>query len=353
MYPAMDLTAGEKSAARSKRFSAARCRARILSSENSSWCSRLRSPPRSSPSFRCRLPSVRETAPSWGREPGGGRRAANHDHFESDRLHLFRGACRLPCFRGPPRPSRSSQRVTKEAQSYISPLMIVMVMPAVAALPARRRVDATLALVPVLNTSLVSREIIAGTYHWSLIAVIFVVQRLRGAGAGHRGEAVPRGRRAVQDLKEHYKEEQRGKEARKGNVQHKRRFILCLRLPASCLRTSGPAWRARDVLPRRSRAADGLAQSHCELRDGLEALDRRGWQAVAPGDRSSGVPENSRQRVVHFVPKEFRRNPRPIHLLKAAPLRPRARRCARGGQASPPRSAGTGSPAPQNPPRRR
>jgi sodium transport system permease protein len=61
----------------------------------------------------------------------------------------------------------------KEAQSYISPLMIVMVMPAVAALLPGVELTPVLALVPVLNTSLVSKEIIAGSYHWSLIAVIF------------------------------------------------------------------------------------------------------------------------------------------------------------------------------------
>ena len=62
----------------------------------------------------------------------------------------------------------------KEAQSYISPLMIVMVMPAVAALLPGVELTPALALVPVLNASLVSKEIIAGTYHWSSIAVIFL-----------------------------------------------------------------------------------------------------------------------------------------------------------------------------------
>lgn len=62
----------------------------------------------------------------------------------------------------------------KEAQSYISPLMIVMVMPAIAALLPGVELTPILALIPVLNTSLVSKEIIAGTYHWSLIAVIFL-----------------------------------------------------------------------------------------------------------------------------------------------------------------------------------
>jgi sodium transport system permease protein len=62
----------------------------------------------------------------------------------------------------------------KEAQSYISPLMIVVVLPAVAALLPGVELNAALALVPVLNTSLVSKEIITGTYHWGLIALIFL-----------------------------------------------------------------------------------------------------------------------------------------------------------------------------------
>jgi sodium transport system permease protein len=62
----------------------------------------------------------------------------------------------------------------KEAQSYISPLMIVVVLPAVAALLPGVELSPALALVPVLNTSLVSKEIITGTFHWDLIALIFL-----------------------------------------------------------------------------------------------------------------------------------------------------------------------------------
>ena len=62
----------------------------------------------------------------------------------------------------------------KEAQSYISPLMIAVVLPAVAALLPGVELNPVLALVPVLNTSLVSKEIISGVYHWDLIALIFL-----------------------------------------------------------------------------------------------------------------------------------------------------------------------------------
>jgi len=34
--------------------------------------------------------------------------------------------------------------------------------------------NARLALLPIVNTSLVSKEIVTGTYHWNYIATIFV-----------------------------------------------------------------------------------------------------------------------------------------------------------------------------------
>ncbi|HUJ39699.1 MAG TPA: ABC transporter permease [Candidatus Acidoferrales bacterium] len=61
----------------------------------------------------------------------------------------------------------------KEAQSYISPLMIVVIVPAVASLIPGVELNLRLALVPILSTSLVSKEIFTGTYHWGLIGLIF------------------------------------------------------------------------------------------------------------------------------------------------------------------------------------
>ncbi len=62
----------------------------------------------------------------------------------------------------------------KEAQSYISPLMIVVILPAVASILPGIELDAKLALIPILNVSLVSKEILTGTYHWNYIAIIFL-----------------------------------------------------------------------------------------------------------------------------------------------------------------------------------
>jgi len=61
----------------------------------------------------------------------------------------------------------------KEAQSYLTPMTFVVVIPAVASLLPGVELTPKLALVPILSTSLVCKEIIAGTYHWNSIALIF------------------------------------------------------------------------------------------------------------------------------------------------------------------------------------
>jgi sodium transport system permease protein len=71
----------------------------------------------------------------------------------------------------------------KEAQSYLSPLMIVVLLPAVVAVLPGVDLNAALAVVPVLNTSLVSKEIVTGTYHWNYILLIFASSCVYAAGA--------------------------------------------------------------------------------------------------------------------------------------------------------------------------
>ncbi len=61
----------------------------------------------------------------------------------------------------------------KEAQSYLAPLLTVIIVPAVISLLPGVELNAPLALVPVLNTSLVSKEIVSGAYHWTYILLIF------------------------------------------------------------------------------------------------------------------------------------------------------------------------------------
>lgn len=62
----------------------------------------------------------------------------------------------------------------KEAQSYLTPLMFVVILPAIASMAPGLELNFKLALVPVLNTSLVCKEIMTGTYHWNYIALIFL-----------------------------------------------------------------------------------------------------------------------------------------------------------------------------------
>ena len=64
-------------------------------------------------------------------------------------------------------------KTTKEAHSYASPLMLLVLMPAMAAMVPGFDLNAKLALVPVLNVSLVSKEVLTGNYPWLLIALVF------------------------------------------------------------------------------------------------------------------------------------------------------------------------------------
>ena len=61
----------------------------------------------------------------------------------------------------------------KEAQSYLSPLTILVLAPAIVSILPGVELNARLSLIPILNTSLVSKEIVSGTYHWNYIALIF------------------------------------------------------------------------------------------------------------------------------------------------------------------------------------
>lgn len=61
----------------------------------------------------------------------------------------------------------------KEAQSYLAPLMVVVIMPAVVGMLPGIDLNARLALVPLLNLSLVCKEMLSGVWHWNYIAIIF------------------------------------------------------------------------------------------------------------------------------------------------------------------------------------
>ena len=61
----------------------------------------------------------------------------------------------------------------KEAQSYVSPLIVVVIMPAMMGMLPGIELSAKTALVPILNLSLVCKEMLSGVWHWNYVALIF------------------------------------------------------------------------------------------------------------------------------------------------------------------------------------
>ncbi|PYT81868.1 MAG: hypothetical protein DMG40_07850 [Acidobacteria bacterium] len=71
----------------------------------------------------------------------------------------------------------------KEAQSYLTPMTFIVVIPAVASLLPGFDLNPKLALVPILSTSLVCKEIVAGTFHWNYILLILISSSVYAAAA--------------------------------------------------------------------------------------------------------------------------------------------------------------------------
>jgi sodium transport system permease protein len=61
----------------------------------------------------------------------------------------------------------------KEAQSYVGPMIFLVIMPAVVGMLPGIDLNLKLALVPILNLSLVCKEMLSGVWHWNYIALIF------------------------------------------------------------------------------------------------------------------------------------------------------------------------------------
>lgn len=66
----------------------------------------------------------------------------------------------------------------REAQSYVSPLMMLVVLPAAISFLPGMELKGKAMFIPVLNTSLACREILSGTFHWGSISMIFVTSCL-------------------------------------------------------------------------------------------------------------------------------------------------------------------------------
>jgi sodium transport system permease protein len=64
-------------------------------------------------------------------------------------------------------------KTIKEASSYVSPMIILIIIPAMMGLMPGVELNARLALVPILNIALVSKELVSGVFHWQYLALIF------------------------------------------------------------------------------------------------------------------------------------------------------------------------------------
>jgi len=71
----------------------------------------------------------------------------------------------------------------KEAQSYIAPLMFLVIVPAISAMLPGVELTPKLAIVPLLNVSLLCKELATGEYHWNYIIIIFASTCVYAAGA--------------------------------------------------------------------------------------------------------------------------------------------------------------------------
>ncbi len=64
-------------------------------------------------------------------------------------------------------------RSFREAQSYAGPLMMIVIMPTAAAMLPGVELNASFALVPLLNVSLACKQMMAGIWHWNDLLLIF------------------------------------------------------------------------------------------------------------------------------------------------------------------------------------
>jgi sodium transport system permease protein len=71
----------------------------------------------------------------------------------------------------------------KEAGSYLTPLAFILIFPCGIGLIPGVELNFQLALVPIVNISLVCKEMLSGVWHWGYIAVIFGSMAVYAAGA--------------------------------------------------------------------------------------------------------------------------------------------------------------------------
>ncbi len=64
-------------------------------------------------------------------------------------------------------------RSFREAQSYVGPMMMVVAMTTIFAILPGVEMNAHLAIVPIVNVSLASKEMMAGAWHWNYLLLTF------------------------------------------------------------------------------------------------------------------------------------------------------------------------------------
>src|SRR5260370_42003941 len=61
----------------------------------------------------------------------------------------------------------------KDAQGYLTPMTFLVIAPAIAAMLPGVELTPKLSLVPILGTSLLCKELVAGTYRWERGGIVF------------------------------------------------------------------------------------------------------------------------------------------------------------------------------------
>jgi sodium transport system permease protein len=64
-------------------------------------------------------------------------------------------------------------RSHREAQQYVGPLPMVVIIPAMIGMLPGTELTSKTALIPITSTSLASKELLAGSFDWASLALIF------------------------------------------------------------------------------------------------------------------------------------------------------------------------------------
>jgi sodium transport system permease protein len=172
MYPAIDLTAGEKERGTIETILASPVSRSALTAGK--FLTVLTASLLTTVLSLASMAVAMHVSPAMNRAAGGG------EEFFKMAISL-KGALAVICMLVPVAVMFSAVLLAiallaksyKEAQSYVSPLMIIVILPAVTAMLPGVELDARLALVPITNVVLVSKEILSGIYHWDFIITSF------------------------------------------------------------------------------------------------------------------------------------------------------------------------------------